>query len=212
MPRTSLKLGPGRFTIGAAVRTADVTTVNADATVTAATGTFSAADVGSSITGAGIPALATIVSVTNSGSVEISAAATASATVEATLTGVELDVEVQLKNLRVEWSENVASGDDAHFLDGTSEAGDETATYRHSVSGNVQQDDLQAGSFVRWSWANKGTEQPYRFVPRDDLETGIEGICVPTPVTIGGDVKVKNGSDFTFRGVGDAVLDDVVEE
>ncbi len=58
-------------------RSVVVGTTNADATVTAASGTFSASDVGQSISGTGIPAAATIITFTSSTSVEISANATA---------------------------------------------------------------------------------------------------------------------------------------
>ena len=68
-----------------ATKAVAVHTTNADATVTAAAGTFTASDVGASITGAGIPALATIITFTNSGSVEISANATATANITATM-------------------------------------------------------------------------------------------------------------------------------
>lgn len=69
----------------AGTRTAQVTTTAASTTVTAATGTFSAADVGATITGTGIPAAATIAAHVNSGQVTISAAATATGTVTATI-------------------------------------------------------------------------------------------------------------------------------
>jgi hypothetical protein len=49
-------------------------------TVTSATAAFSSSDVGATIVGAGIPALATIATVTNATTVVISAAATATAT------------------------------------------------------------------------------------------------------------------------------------
>lgn len=67
------------------VRSLSVTTTTTDATVTAAAGSFTAADVGARISGTGIPSGATIASVTNSGEVELSAVATASATVDAAL-------------------------------------------------------------------------------------------------------------------------------
>lgn len=119
-----------------------------------------------------------------------------------------LAVEQQVTNLRIEWSENVQTGDDGHFLDGTSDAGDETATYRAAVAGNVQQDDLAVGGFIAYTWANKGLEEPFVFQPRDDVDRRVTGTCVPVPVTIGGDVKSKNRSDFTFRCVGDPILGD----
>jgi hypothetical protein len=68
-----------------ATKSVAVHTTNADATVTAATGTFAASDVGASISGTGIPAAATIITFTNSGSVEISANATATGDITATM-------------------------------------------------------------------------------------------------------------------------------
>lgn len=58
----------------------DGATTNADATVTSATAAFTSADVGAAISGTGIPAGATIVSINSGTSVEISANATATAT------------------------------------------------------------------------------------------------------------------------------------
>ncbi len=56
-------------------------TTNASATLTAATGAFTAADVGAAITGPGIPAFTTISSVTNATTVVLSKAATVTSTV-----------------------------------------------------------------------------------------------------------------------------------
>lgn len=64
----------------AAQRTATVTLTSGDATVTAPVGTFRPSDVGSpfTVTGTGVPASTTILTVTNSGSIELSANASAS--------------------------------------------------------------------------------------------------------------------------------------
>jgi hypothetical protein len=69
----------------ALARSLSVTTVSADATITFASGAITSADVGLSITGTGIPASTTILSVTNATTAELSANATASATVTGTL-------------------------------------------------------------------------------------------------------------------------------
>ena len=58
----------------------DGVTTNADATVTSATAGFTSYDVGKKISGAGIPAATTILSVTNATTIELSANATATAT------------------------------------------------------------------------------------------------------------------------------------
>lgn len=129
---------------------------------------------------------------------------------EFTIGAGALAVEAQLTNIRIEWTENVATtgGEATNFLDGTTDTdpADETVTFSAVVSGNVQQDDLAEAGFTTFTWANKGTEQPFTFRPRDDLERIVTGVCKPVPVTIGGDVKVKNRSDFSFRCVGDPVL------
>lgn len=66
---------------GAVVRVVDdAVTVNADATLTSADADFTGADKGASVTGVGIPAGTTIATVTDQGSVEMSAAATAAGT------------------------------------------------------------------------------------------------------------------------------------
>lgn len=66
-------------------RTASVTTTSASAAITAAAGTFHEEDAGRTISGTGIPAGATVASVTSDTAATLSANATASGTVTATL-------------------------------------------------------------------------------------------------------------------------------
>lgn len=66
-------------------RSVSVTTTISDATITAAAGTFSAEDAGQSISGTGIPVGATILSYTSDTEVELSATATASGSVTASI-------------------------------------------------------------------------------------------------------------------------------
>lgn len=75
-------MAAGRTTEG---RTATVTTTNASPNITAAAGTFSEEDPGRSITGTGIPASATISTVTSDTAATLSANATASGSITATL-------------------------------------------------------------------------------------------------------------------------------
>ena len=66
-------------------RSQAITTTSADATISFASGTITAADIGLSITGTGIPAATTILSITNLTTAELSANATASGTPTATI-------------------------------------------------------------------------------------------------------------------------------
>lgn len=71
---------------GASVtRSVAVSTTNADATVTAPAGSITADDVGATITGTGIPAATTILSVTNATTFELSANATATGAITASV-------------------------------------------------------------------------------------------------------------------------------
>lgn len=68
-------------------RTATVTTTNASANLTAAAGTFNEEDAGRSISGTGIPAAATLATVTSDTAATLSANATASGSITATIGG-----------------------------------------------------------------------------------------------------------------------------
>lgn len=122
--------------------------------------------------------------------------------------GTALSIEAQIANARVDWSENVSSTDDLDLLNGETLAGDENATYRATLAGNLVQ-DITTGGVVEWSWLNKGTEQAVRFVPSTAEGREVVGVIVPVPLTLGGDVKTRNRSDFTWRFVGDPELGDV---
>ena len=74
---------PGRHTDTRTL--ASVTTTNTSTSLTAPAGTFNKADVGRPISGAGIPAGATLAAVASSTAASLSANATASATVSLTL-------------------------------------------------------------------------------------------------------------------------------
>lgn len=115
-----------------------------------------------------------------------------------TLGAGPLQVAGQITNCRVESSENVSTGDDLNFLDGTTELGDEDATYRFTLAGTLAQ-DISAAGVVDWSWTNKGTEQPFTFVPSTAVGRQVQGTLTPVPLTIGGEVKSKPTSDFTWR-------------
>jgi hypothetical protein len=122
-----------------------------------------------------------------------------------TLGSAPLDVSAQVTAMKVEWSENVTSGEDLDLLSGDSLLGDQDATYRANLAGNLLQ-DIAAAGVVDWSWTNKGTEQAFKFVPSTSEGRQITGVLVPVPITVGGDVKTRPRSDITWRIVGDPDL------
>lgn len=111
-----------------------------------------------------------------------------------------LEVNAQLTACKVTPSETVNATDPVKVLSGEQLDGEESATYAYALEGSFLQDDPGAASVVDWSWANAGTEQPFRFVPNDAGGREVAGTLTPVPLTIGGDeVDTRMSSDFTWR-------------
>ena len=90
-------------------------------------------------------------------------------------------------------------GDALPFLDG-SEDTDETDTY--TLTGTLAQ-SYDEDSLLIWSKQNAGKQMPFTFRPRSDKPMIVTGTVTIRALKIGGDVKTKNTSDFSFTGLGD---------
>lgn len=119
--------------------------------------------------------------------------------------GTPFEVNTQLLNGRVETAENVSEGETLTVLSDETVTEDDEVTYRSTFSGRVLQ-DLDATGFVAYTWDNKGAEVAFTFQPRDDTARAVTGTVIVSPVTIGGDVKTRPQSDFTWRIKGDPVF------
>lgn len=109
----------------------------------------------------------------------------------------------QLTNCRVDPTENVEEGDDLDLLDGSTLDGEDNVTYDYALSGTLVQ-DLNVDGFTDYTWSNPGVEVGFKFIPNTarGAAVGITGTCRLVPVTVGGDVKKRNTSDFTFAIIG----------
>lgn len=109
----------------------------------------------------------------------------------------------QLTKCRLTASENVTtSGSTIKVLSGETKDGtSEETTYSYALTGTFLQDDPGVGSVVDWSWTNKGTEQPFVFVPNTAGDRRVTGTLIPVPLDIGGDEVDGEDmtSDFTWR-------------
>ena len=122
--------------------------------------------------------------------------------------GVLGDQAAQVTNMRIEWSESTNTGDNVPTLDGGELTGDSDTTYTAVLAGNVVQ-DLEAAGLVAWSWANKGDEVPFTFVPNSAIGREVTGTVRVGTITLGGDVKDKTPrSDISWPCVGDPILGD----
>jgi hypothetical protein len=113
---------------------------------------------------------------------------------------------MQLTNCRVEPSESVDEGDDMNLLDGTTLSGADVVSYDYVLAGTAVQ-DLNVLGFTDYCWVNKGLTVAFKFIPvtARGAAVGVTGSCRIRPITIGGDVKKRNTSDFEFTCIGTPV-------
>lgn len=119
----------------------------------------------------------------------------------------------QVRKMSVVWSESVNTREPLPVLSGEEIPEASTATYAATLQGTFLQ-DLSLDGVIAWSWAQKGIEHPFEFIPSTAGGRTITGILVPSPLTVGGDVDPQAkeeplASDFTWRIIGDPSLDSV---
>lgn len=114
-------------------------------------------------------------------------------------TGTEQEFGSQVTNVLLEPS--VEEEDNIPVLSGEELEGEETETY--VLSGTILQDYSGIASSLVWCKENAGSVLSFVFVPSTDAGLQITGEVKIRSVSIGGDVKTRNTSDFEFKGIGD---------
>lgn len=79
------------------------------------------------------------------------------------------------------------------------------STYNGTLEATIVQ-DLERDGVVAWSWEHKGETVPVRFIPSTVAGAEVTGSVVVDPISIGGDVKVRNTSDISWAFAGEPVL------
>lgn len=118
------------------------------------------------------------------------------------------EFNAQVTSCKITPSENVETTDSIKVLSGEVLDGDSSETFSYVLEGSFLQDLGAVAGVVAWSWANKGTEQPFVFTPNTAAGVSVEGVLKPVPLGIGGD-EVDAGpmsSDFSWRCVGEPDL------
>jgi hypothetical protein len=117
-------------------------------------------------------------------------------------TGTEEQWAAQLTACSVEPSTDTE--DSIPVLSGEEIGGEDTDSAE--LSGTILQ-SYDAQSLLLWAHTHKGQELPFTFTPNNDGALQVTGIVKVRRVRIGGDVKTRNTSDFTFPIVGDYDLE-----
>lgn len=126
------------------------------------------------------------------------------------LGAVPLVVSSQMRSVTIKATEKVTQSEAIPVLSGEELEGDESVAYDWTAVLTFLQ-DLEANGSLDWSWTNKGTEQPFRFVPSTTEGRQCSGVLVPVPLDLGGAVdKTKRPeSTTTWRIKGTPVLEAV---
>lgn len=109
------------------------------------------------------------------------------------------DMSCQLSSAWVKWDKD--KDDNVPVLCGEEIAGD--VVYSGKLTGTIFI-DLSDGGLVEYTWANKGTQVPFRFVPNTAAGKEITGTVTIDPLDVGGDEMKKNmTADFEWDCVGE---------
>lgn len=101
---------------------------------------------------------------------------------------------------KVELVPSVDSDDNIPVLSGEEIVGDESISW--TIGGTLYQ-SYDSTSLVRWCFDNRLTTVPFTFMPSDESEDEWTGECRIVPLTLGGDVRKRNTSDFEFKLIGE---------
>lgn len=112
-------------------------------------------------------------------------------------TGSELEWGAQVRSCTVEPTSE--DGDVLPVLSGEEITEDDDDGFE--LTGEVLQ-SYDVRSLSVWCHLNHNAKVPFRFRPRDDEALGVTGTVTVKRIAIGGNVKERNTSEFTFRGDG----------
>jgi hypothetical protein len=118
------------------------------------------------------------------------------------------NASAQITKGAVEASENVKSTDAVKVLSGDELAQQDSVSLAWKLTGSVIQ-DIQAAGLVAYTWDNASAEVPFNFVPNTVEARGVTGTVRIVPLTVGGDVDIRNTSAISWTIIGTPVLDDV---
>lgn len=111
--------------------------------------------------------------------------------------GSPIEWGAQVRSCRVEPS--TEEGDTLPVLSGEEIAEADEETYE--LTGEILQ-SYDVESLLVWCHLNRGAKVPFKFRPVSDQALGVKGTVTVRALSIGGNAKERNTSEFTFRGDG----------
>ncbi|MFS0503223.1 hypothetical protein ACL1CX_11070 [Corynebacterium striatum] len=116
-----------------------------------------------------------------------------------TLTFSSPELELSAQVTKCEVKPSVKADDPIHVLSGSTIGGNRDYTATLDVT--VLQDLVKAG-IIDFSWNNAGKEVTFTYTPNTKDGAKIAGKCIVDPITVGGEVKKRATSDFSWECLG----------
>lgn len=97
--------------------------------------------------------------------------------------------------------------DNIPVLDGGELSGDATTTW---ILGGTLLQDYDLDSLEDFAFENRLKDLPFVFTPSNTGKREYSGVVTVVPITVGGDVKKRNTSDFEFRVLGEPTPGEII--
>lgn len=191
----------GTLSLGSTSRAVSIDTTSASTTITADAGSFTSADVDATVTATGVPAGATIVTVTSDTEAVLSAAATATAVdVAATIAGRNR-FEKQVYECTLEPAVE-SKGDELTMLNGNVLDADEAIKWTLKIG--MVQDFMDPQGFLEFCRAHALEVVEFDWTPNSELDSpDISGNLKVRPGRYGGATKLRLTSEIEFPVIGE---------
>lgn len=119
------------------------------------------------------------------------------------------DVSAQVTNARVEPAEEVTTTDAIPVLSGEEIPAEDDVTHAFTLAGTFLQ-DITLGGVIDYTWTNAGDTVDFVFIPNTTAARQVSGQCRLVPLTVGGDVKSRPTTDFSWKVIGTPTFGAVV--
>lgn len=111
----------------------------------------------------------------------------------------------QVTKCAVEADESVKTTDAIPVLSGEELPQQDDVSLAWKLTGSVIQ-DIQAAGLVAFTWDNASEEVSFAFVPNSVEDRQVSGTVRIIPLSLGGDVNLRNTSDLSWAIIGTPVL------
>ncbi|MDE9365477.1 hypothetical protein PZ938_07655 [Luteipulveratus sp. YIM 133132] len=122
-------------------------------------------------------------------------------------TGSEVEFAMGCRKVTIE--PDVEEGDSIPVLSGDEISEGDEETWK--LTGEILQ-SYDLNGFILWCHKNAGATVPFIFRPDNDKAFAVVGDVKVRRVSIGGDVKARNTSEFEFKGEGEYDLVDPAQQ